>query len=79
MVIAETFVEREFQADPALFCPYIGSTLYPYPFLEVSKLGYPQVLLNTVMLAVGFCVISAIFIGIARLTQRDRHTREIRS
>ena len=26
MVIAETFVEREFQADPALFCPYIGST-----------------------------------------------------
>ena len=26
MVIAETFVKREFQAYPALFCPYIGST-----------------------------------------------------
>ena len=52
---------------------------YPYPFLEVSKLGYPQVLLTTAMLAVGVCVISAIFIGIARLTQRDRRSREIRS
>jgi len=26
VVIAETFVKREFQADPALFCPYVGST-----------------------------------------------------
>ena len=52
---------------------------YPYPFLEVSKLGYPQVFLNVAMLFVGFCVIGAIFIGIARSIQRDRHTRKIRS
>ncbi len=52
---------------------------YPYPFLEVSKLGYPQVFLNVAMLFIGFCVVAAIFIGVARLTQRDRQTREIRS
>jgi len=42
---------------------------YPYPFLEADKLGYPQVLLNVVMLFVGFCVVGAIFIGVARLAQ----------
>lgn len=44
---------------------------YPYPFLAANKLGYPQVLLNVAMLFVGFCVIGAIFIGMARLTQRN--------
>lgn len=43
---------------------------YPYPFLEVDKLGYPQVLLNVVMLFVGFCVVGAVLIGIARLIRR---------
>ena len=55
------------------------SNWYPYPFLEVGKFGYPQVLLTTAILAAGVCVTSAVFIGIARLTQRDRHTRGIRS
>ena len=55
------------------------SNWYPYPFLEVGKLGYPQVLLTTVILAAGVCVASAVFIGIARLTQRNRRSREIRS
>ena len=49
---------------------------YPYPFLEVSKFGYPQVLLTTVILAAGVCVASAVFIVIARLTQRNRRSRE---
>ena len=40
---------------------------YPYPFLEVDKLGYSQVFLNAVMLSFGFCIVSAVFIGIARL------------
>lgn len=43
---------------------------YPYPFLEVDKLRYPQVFLNVVMLFIGFCVVGAVFISIARLTQR---------
>lgn len=47
---------------------------YPYPFLEVDKFGYPQVLLNVAMLFVGFCVIGAIFIAIARFTQRNAQT-----
>jgi len=42
---------------------------YPYPFLEADKLGYPQVLLNIVMLFIALCVVSAIFIGVARLAQ----------
>ncbi len=52
---------------------------YPYPFLEVGKLGYPQVFLNVAMLFVGFCGVGAIFIGIARLTQRNHRAREMRS
>ena len=40
---------------------------YPYPFLEVDKLGYPQVFLNTAMLFFGSCIVSAALIGIARL------------
>lgn len=43
---------------------------YPYPFLEVDKLGYPQVCLNVVMLFVEFCIVGAVFIGIARLVKR---------
>jgi hypothetical protein len=50
---------------------------YPYPFLAVDKLGYPQVLLNVGMLFVGFCVIGVIFIGIARLTQGKSPTERL--
>jgi len=38
VVIAETFVKREFQADPALFCPYVGSTPQPNPRESLEKL-----------------------------------------
>ncbi|BAU13522.1 hypothetical protein LEP3755_40620 [Leptolyngbya sp. NIES-3755] len=47
---------------------------YPYPFLEADKLGYPQVLLNVVMLFVGFCVVGAVLIGIDRLFRHNRST-----
>lgn len=47
---------------------------YPYPFLEVDKLGYPQVLLNVVMLFIGFCVVGAVVIGIARLIRKVPQT-----
>ena len=55
------------------------SNWYPYPFLEVGKFGYPQVLLTTAILAAGVCVASAVFVVIARLTQRNRRSREIGS
>ena len=43
---------------------------YPYPFVEADKLGYPQVFMNVIMLCIGFCVVGAVFIGIARLVRR---------
>ena len=52
------------------------SNWYPYPFLEVGKFGYPQVLLTVAILAAGTCVAGAVFVVIARLTQRNRRSRE---
>ncbi|MBF2080143.1 MAG: Pr6Pr family membrane protein [Synechococcales cyanobacterium T60_A2020_003] len=40
---------------------------YPYPFLEVDKLGYPEVLWNSLELLLGFAVVSLGLIGIGRL------------
>ena len=42
------------------------SGFYPYPFLEVNKLGLSWVLLNSVGITVVFLVISLILIGIAK-------------
>jgi hypothetical protein len=43
------------------------SGFYPYPFLEVSKLGLDRVLLNSGGLTVAFFIMSLILIGIAKL------------
>jgi len=39
---------------------------YPYPFLDVAKLGYPQVLLTAVILLPIFWAVGALFVFIAR-------------
>jgi hypothetical protein len=39
---------------------------YPYPFIDVDKLGYPQVFINAGGLLVGFVVIALVVIGIDR-------------
>jgi len=41
--------------------------LYPYPFLDVGQLGYPRVLLNAIVILLGFVVISLLLIGLDRL------------
>lgn len=46
---------------------------YPYPFLEVGKLGYERVFFNVVMIFTGFCVVGLIFIGVGRLMSRPAH------
>ena len=43
---------------------FVGS--YPYPFIEVDKLGYPQVFINALMVLVGFAVISLVLIAVDR-------------
>jgi hypothetical protein len=43
-----------------------GSTsdFYPYPFINVSELGYPHVLLNATLLVLGFVILMGIFVAI---------------
>lgn len=35
---------------------------YPYPFIDVTALGYPQVLLNSFVLAIGFLVMGLLLV-----------------
>jgi hypothetical protein len=39
---------------------------YPYPFIDVEKLGYPQVFINAAGLLAGFVVIALVVIGLDR-------------
>ena len=40
--------------------------VYPYPFIDVEKLGYPQVFINAGGLLTGFVVIALLVIGLDR-------------
>jgi hypothetical protein len=40
--------------------------VYPYPFIDVEKLGYPQVFINAGGLLAGFVLISVVLIGFDR-------------
>ncbi|MBZ4189232.1 Pr6Pr family membrane protein [Niabella beijingensis] len=43
------------------------SGFYPYPFVDVVSLGYQRALLNSIVLAGGFLLMSAAFIALGRL------------
>ncbi|MFJ3371277.1 Pr6Pr family membrane protein [Pseudomonas sp. NPDC086251] len=43
---------------------------YPYPFIDVEKLGYPQVFFNAAGLLAGFVVIALAVIGLDKLRGR---------
>lgn len=53
---------------------YLGYTLlrgsfaawYPYPFINVTDLGYEKVVMNSAMVTVAFLVIAVLFAGIAK-------------
>lgn len=40
--------------------------VYPYPFIDVDKLGYPQVFVNAAGLLAGFLLVSLMVIGLDR-------------
>jgi hypothetical protein len=40
--------------------------VYPYPFIDVDKLGYPQVFVNAGGLLAGFVLVSLLVIGLDR-------------
>jgi hypothetical protein len=44
--------------------------VYPYPFIDVEKLGYPQVFINAGGLLAGFVLISLVLIGLDRWRAR---------
>ena len=48
--------------------------LYPYPFIAVDKLGYPQVLLNALGILAGFVLVSLVLLGIDRWLAHRRPT-----
>ena len=47
---------------------------YPYPFIDVVKLGYGQVLINVLLVALLGVVVASAFLGIDRLLSRRRST-----
>ena len=48
------------------------SGFYPYPFLDVTKLGYPKVLINSLGITLAFVVVSLLFIGIGKGANRTQ-------
>ncbi len=46
------------------------SGYYPYPFIDVTVLGYPKVLLNGFGLIIAFLLLSCVFIAIGKLMNR---------
>jgi Co/Zn/Cd efflux system component len=56
---------------PLVYCIYIlirgvFSDFYPYPFMDVSKLGFGKVLVNSLIVTAVFLGFSLLFIGIGR-------------
>ncbi len=59
---------------PLAYCAYtllrgIPSGWYPYPFMNVTELGYPAVITNCVYVTLAFFAISALFVGLGRMTR----------
>lgn len=60
---------------PLVYCLYILgrgylSGFYPYPFMDVTKLGYKQVLLNSMGVTIVFLGFSVLFINIGRIKSK---------
>lgn len=43
------------------------SSLYPYPFIDVTALGYTKVVLNSLILSFGFLIVALLYVGIGKL------------
>ncbi|MBW0119250.1 Pr6Pr family membrane protein [Pseudonocardia abyssalis] len=51
---------------------------YPYPFVDVSRLGYPTVLLNSLGITALFLVLAAALLGVDRVLARRADARSAR-
>ncbi len=62
---------------PLAYCVYIMirgalSGLYPYPFIDVTAIGYPQTLINTAGLCGVFLLFSLLLVGLGKLLSRKQ-------
>jgi hypothetical protein len=60
---------------PVLYVAFIlfrgaFSGFYPYPFSDVSRLGYPHVLLNCTKTILAFFLVSLLLVGIGKRMHR---------
>lgn len=51
---------------------------YPYPFIDVTRLGYPQVLMNSTFMAIGFLVVGLLLVAIDRWLGKDAYPTALR-
>jgi hypothetical protein len=49
---------------------------YPYPFLNLNRIGYEQALMNVAGLIVGFVCLVLALVGIGRLFSGEPHPEE---
>lgn len=52
----------------------IYSGFYPYPFIDVSKLGYNTAIRNGIFILVGFVLVSLVLVFITRFTKNNKET-----
>ncbi len=50
------------------------SSFYPYPFVDVSKIGLPKALTNSAAMAIGFLALYLILLGIGRVISKRNRT-----
>jgi len=67
---------------PLIYCVYSlirGAIFefYPYPFIDVSVLGYNKVFINIVALVIVFLVTSLLLVGISKLIKRAAANRNV--
>lgn len=60
---------------PVAYCVYALvrgelTGLYPYPFADVSALGYPRAMLNTSGVLVAFALVAGVLVGVRRASAR---------
>lgn len=48
------------------------SNFYPYPFINVTELGWPQVIINSIFITAAFILLSLLVIFVSRIKQRNK-------
>ncbi|TCK80659.1 Pr6Pr family membrane protein [Albibacterium bauzanense] len=50
------------------------SGFYPYPFINVTELGWSQVIINSIFITAAFIFLSLLIVFISRMMQRNKHS-----